>query len=283
MTGPARDPGLYPDLAYWLEMSEALAWRDTYTAAAAVRGNPIGAASVPVGGGVAFGLTVIDVEFFNRVIGLGVTRPALEADADAASRFFLDLGVTQSAVQIAPGAQPADLVPWLNARGYVQGARWVKLWRDLDQLPEQATSLHVEQIDASRAEAFGDVCLTAFEMPAQVRDFATTTIGRPGWTHYLGLDGDPPVSTAAMFVTKDVAWLGYGATLEAHRGRGWQSAMFAQRLRDARDLGCRLAVTETGEETEDEPVNHSYRNMLRMGFSLAYARQNWVRRPAPAR
>ncbi len=58
--------------------------------------------------------------------------------------------------------------------------------------------------------------------------------------------------------------------------------MFAQRLADARALGCRLAVTEIGEETKDDPVNHSYRYMIRIGFNLAYARQNWVRRPAPA-
>ena len=80
-----------------------------------------------------------------------------------------------------------------------------------------------------------------------------------------------------MFVTEDVAWLGFGATLEAARGRGGQSAMFATRLADARAQGCRWAVTETGEETEEEPVNHSYRNMLRSGFRLAYARRNWVR------
>ena len=36
----------------------------------------------------------------------------------------------------------------------------------------------------------------------------------------------------------------------------------------------------SAEETEDDPVNHSHRNMVRMGFSLAYARQHWVRRPA---
>ena len=80
-----------------------------------------------------------------------------------------------------------------------------------------------------------------------------------------------------MFVTEGVAWLGFGATLEEARGRGGQSAMFATRLADARAQGCRWAVTETGEETEEEPVNHSYRNMLRSGFRLAYARRNWVR------
>jgi len=279
LTVSAPEDDLDPDLAYWLEMSEALAFKDAYAAASAVPDNPTGAASVAVGGGVAFGLTVIDVGLFNRVVGLGSSRPATEADAEAASRFFLDLGLTESVVQVAPSAKPRELASWLNARGYRQGARWVKLWRLLDQLPAQS-SLRIEQIGTAEAEAFGEVCLTAFEMPMQVSDVATAMIGRTGWIHYLGFDGDTPVSTAALHVSEDVAWLGYGATLDAYRGRGWQTAMFARRLADAHDLGCRLAVTETGEETEDHPVNHSYRNMVRLGFSLAYERQNWVRRPA---
>jgi hypothetical protein len=80
-----------------------------------------------------------------------------------------------------------------------------------------------------------------------------------------------------MYLTEGVAWLGFGATLEVARGRGGQSALFAERLRDARDQGCRWAVTETGEESDEEPVNHSFRNMIRAGFKLAYARRNWVR------
>jgi GNAT superfamily N-acetyltransferase len=116
-------------------------------------------------------------------------------------------------------------------------------------------------------------------MPTSIHDIASATVGRPGWVHYLGFDGDTPVSTSAMHLTDGVAWFGYGATLDAFRGRGWQTAMFARRFQDARDLGCRLAITETGEETEKVPVNHSYRNMVRVGFNLAYARQNWVRLP----
>ncbi len=119
-------------------------------------------------------------------------------------------------------------------------------------------------------------------MPPQVRDALTATIDRAGWTHYLGFDGDTPVSTASLYVTGDAAWLGNAATLEEYRGRGWQTAMLAQRLADARDAGCRWAVSETGEETEEDPVNPSYRNMVRAGFRLAYARRNRVRRPAPA-
>ena len=47
--------------------------------------------------------------------------------------------------------------------------------------------------------------------------------------------------------------------------------MFARRLMDARDLGCRMAITETGEDTPDDP-NPSLHNMLRTGFQVAYLR-----------
>jgi len=279
MNTAADDMALDLDLAYWLEMSEALAYQDTYAAAASMPGNPTGATTAPVGGAIAFGLTAIDFGFFNRVVGLGTAQPATEADAEAASRFFVDLGVTQSVIHAAPGAEPTDLVPWANARGYVKGARWVKMWRHLDEVPVPVPSLRIERIDASWAQVFTDVCVTAFEMPAAIHDLVSATVGRTGWVHYLGFDGDTPVSTSAMHLTDDVAWLGYGATLEDYRGHGWQTAMFLRRLVDARDLGCRLAITETGEETEKNPVNHSYRNMVRVGFNLAYARQNWVRLP----
>jgi hypothetical protein len=275
-----NDHRLDPDLAYWLEMSEAFAYGDTYAAAAARPGNSTGARTIPIGGAVAWGLSVIDFGFFNRVVGLGTAGPATEAEVEAASRFFLDLGVAQSVIHVTPSAEPADLEPWLEARGYVKGARWVKLWRTLDDLPAPSSSLRIERIEEPSAEVFADVCLTAFEMPPAVGDSVRATVGRPGWVHYLGYDGETPVSTAAMRVAEGVAWLGYGGTLESHRGRGWQTAMFLRRLADAREMGCRLAITETGEETEKNPVNHSYRNMLRTGFQLAYARQNWVRLPA---
>lgn len=84
----------------------------------------------------------------------------------AASRFFLDLGLSKSLVQLPPYALRPELISWLEARGYRPGARWVKLWRRLDQLPAQS-SLRIEQNGIAEAEMFGEVCLTAFEMPPQ--------------------------------------------------------------------------------------------------------------------
>ncbi len=239
-----------------------------------------GATVTPIADGYAAALTAFDHGFFNRAVGMGFERPVTEDDVEAASRFFLDLDRTQSLIQLAPALVTPAVEGWLTARGYRPGRRWVKLWHTLEAVHAAPTTIRIERIDASRADAFTNVALAAFELPPASDPVARGAIGRTGWTHYIGYDGDAPVSVAAMYVTDGVAWLGFGATLEAARGRGGQSAMFAARLRDARDLGCRWAITETGEETEEEPVNPSYRNMLRAGFKLAYARRNWVRVPA---
>lgn len=97
----------------------------------------------------------------------------------------------------------------------------------------------------------------AFEIPDVVRPFASATIDRPNWHHYLAYDGDVAVGAAAMHVEDHVGWLGFGGTRPSHRGRGWQSALFARRIIDARALGATLLVTETGEETPGEPTPHT--------------------------
>ena len=267
-------------IPYWCEMAEAIAWREMIAAVQESGDTTLGADWAEVGGAVAFGLRGIDVAFFNRVVGLGVARPATPEDVAEVDAFYRDRGIAWSVVQIAEHAQPAELVGWVEAGGWSRSRRWPKLWRSLDgDLPEAHTDLRIERIGPDRAADYERIVLTAFEMTPELGPIATATIGRQGWTHYLGFDGDVPVSAGSTYVTADVAWLGFGSTLESHRGRGGQSAMFARRLADARTAGCTLAITETGEDLPEEP-NPSLRNMIRAGFEVAYVRQNWVRRPA---
>jgi hypothetical protein len=269
------------DVRYWCEMAEAIAGRDLY-AAVRERHEALGAAWVEIGGAFAFALRGIDNPFFNRVLGLGITQPATHDDVAAVDAFYRDLGREWSVVMLPEPTNPPELVEWIEAAGWTRSRRWPKLWRSLDgDLPEPRTDLRIERVGQDRAEDFVRIVATTFEFAPDVAPFAAAVMGRPGWSHYVGFDGDAAVATGAMFVTEGVAWLGFGATLESHRGRGAQSAMFARRLADARAAGCRLAITETGEDTPEEP-NPSYRNMLRAGFEVAYFRPNFVRRPAKA-
>jgi hypothetical protein len=272
---------LDPDVAYWTEMSEALAFRDIYEAAASLTDDSVGAINARPGDAVALAFTSLDIGFFNRVIGLGIARPAVESDVDEVVAFYDGAKRETSVAQISPHAAPAEVVGWFEARGFNRSRTWVKMWHDLASIPEARTDLRIEVIGADRANDFGRLgVIEAYGFPEVVGPASGATAGRSGWTHYMGFDGDTPVSTAAMRIEDGVAWFGFGATSESHRGRGGQSALFARRLRDARDAGCRFAIVETGKETPEDP-NPSYRNMVRSGFQLAYFRHNWVRH-APA-
>lgn len=274
---PPLPEGLDPHVARWLELGEAHAMRDTHAGASAIGGNPMGFGQTEIAGATASSMAAIDYFFFNRVVGLGVERPVTREDVDTIVAYYRGIGITKDAVQPANGAQPPELATWLAEAGYVAGGRWVKLWHDLAGLDPVAGDRRIELIGPEEAGLYGDIVLEAFEMPEPSRPLAVGVLGMPGWLVYLGYEDGRPVAAAATRIEDGVAWLGFGSTLPDFRGRGWQTAMFLRRLHDAKAAGCHLAVTETGEETEQNPVNHSYRNMVRTGFRLAYARRNWYR------
>jgi len=263
------------EIAYWLEAAEAKTFGDIYQR---VPGGALDPHVLVDDGAATFWLGGLDVGFFNRSIGLGVGRPAGEVDVDAAMQAFRSAARTSFVIQLSPFARPSAIEGWLEARGLRRGRRWAKLWRDAEDPPQERTDLEVRRLDVARRDAWIEVVLAAFEMPHELEALIRATFDAPGWSHYMALDGDVVVGTAAMELFGDVAWFGFGATLESHRGRGSQSAMFARRIRDARAAGVRLCVTETGEDIPEDP-NPSYRNMIRAGFRLAYLRQNWLPNP----
>jgi GNAT superfamily N-acetyltransferase len=265
------------DLAWACELAEQRAFADAFQALADGHSNPGGATVGTAGPDLAiYALTALDMSFFNRVVGLGVGAAATESQLDEVVAFYDRLDQRNVAISLAPQAQPPELEAWLGDRGFTPRTRWVKCWRTTAEPPVVATDLRIEEVGPAEGDAFGSIIETVFGFPPVVTPLASILAGRPGWHVYLGYDGDRPVSAAAMHIDGDVAWLGFGATLEAARGRGGQSAMFARRISDARDLGCRLVITETGEDTREEP-NPSLHNMLRTGFQIAYLRPNWAR------
>ena len=216
-----------------------------------------------------------DWSFFNRIVGLGVGELATESILDEAIEVFQGAGCQNYMAQISPFAQPVHLPEWLAARGFTKGRNWAKVMRGNEPAKPVPTDLRIEAIGAEYAETFADVALAAFEMPVELRPLMTGNLGKPGWHHYLAFDGEQPVSAAASYIKAEVGWLGFGCTLESHRKRGGQGALFSRRIADGLALGCKWFVTETGEDTPESP-NPSYHNMLRAGFKLAYLRRNYV-------
>jgi GNAT superfamily N-acetyltransferase len=202
---------------------------------------------------------------FNHALGV-----SSEAELDEVERFYGNL----DAAYIVSPAPGADLDAELERRGYARSYAWAKFRRGVEAV-EARTALRVERVGPEHGDAFGRIVATAFGTPDFVATWAARLPGRPAWSCYVSFDGEAPAGAGAIFFHGDVGWLGLGATLPEHRGRGSQGAILAARIGEARERGCRLVVTETGENVASRPAG-SYRNIVRAGFEEAYVRPNWA-------
>ena len=249
------------------ELVELEAYAGFFTAAA-------GAHTRRVGGAAALSMPAVPSTMLNRVTGLGLARPATEEHLDELDAFFQPLRV-QYAVGIAPGAQPAELTGWLAERGFTSGYAWTKFSRGLDEPPPGMTDLHVRLIAPEAGQDFALVVREAYDMPPEVEAGLAETPGVDGFSCFVAYAADEPAAAGALVALEGTGWFGFGATRPAFRRRGGQSAIFAARIRHARELGLKQLVTETGERVPGRPSN-SYRNIVRAGFRPAYVRPNLV-------
>ena len=208
---------------------------------------------------------------FNRATGLGLDEPATEELVDGTLAF---LEGTRSYVSVAPEARPAELATWLQARGLTPGYGWTKFVRPSTDPPEAQTTLRIERVE--HGEAFGAAAAGGFEVPDLFRDWLALLPTRDGWHCFVAFEGDEPAGAGALYVTGKIGWLGIGATVPEHRGKGAQSALIAKRIEAAAELGCEVVVSETGKPI-DGRAGRSYRNLVRAGLEPVYVRPSFQR------
>jgi GNAT superfamily N-acetyltransferase len=212
----------------------------------------------------------------NQITGLGVDEPATEEVLDAA---LAAMGEEVSCyVAVAPEARPEALTGWLADRGLEPGWGWMAFRRGLEPLRARDTSLRLVRVGEQEAIDFGRIVAAGYGLPEEVVPWAGGAHAC-GWECWLALAGDEPAAAAGLYAEDGVGYLGLAATLPEHRGKGGQGALLAHRIERARELGCAVLVTETGERRDDLPSS-SYRNILRAGFQEVAVRANWLR---PAR
>lgn len=263
------------DLTLNLELSEMAAWSDFYNAGSAQSTSECGLIAADIGGAVATAAARADVLALNRVIGIGLRDHATSEQLDELVKLYAQAGVSRFFVQVSPAAGPSGVDRFLTETGFSHHNNWVKLYRDTSPPPPVTTDLMVRQIGSAHADSFGRIVVECFNWPDAAQRWVAEAVGRPGWRHYLAFDGATPVATGALFKSGDQAWVDFAATLLDYRGRGAQAALMAQRIRDARELGCKMLVVETAEDTPQKGAP-SFRNMLRLGFQVAYVRPNFI-------
>ena len=233
----------------------------------------LGASVARLGDAVAVSCRAIDSPIFNRVLGVGTLATATREDISRAADHYGALEVPRWAMLVADAATPPALTSWLEDAGLRPGLRSAKLWHAMDALPGRIGTIVVRRTDDVNLVA--DVLTEAYGTDPAMRDWWQSPIGRPGWHHYAAWREHRVVAVASLRLAPPVAWLGFAGALPEARRLGAQSALIAHRLRAAADAGCRIAVAETADDTPDQP-NPSFRNLLHLGFRLAYRRTSWL-------
>jgi GNAT superfamily N-acetyltransferase len=222
-----------------------------------------GAEAVSAGGATCLRAPLAPASpMLNRVVGLGLERPATEADLAEVEKA---MGAVDFYVAVSPSARPGDLDAMLEARGLEAGWGWMLFERPPTPAEPVETTLELVEVGPAEAEGWAGVVTAAYGLPDELLGWVSSVTRLPQWTCWLGLDGDEPAAAAALWVEGTSAYLGLAATLPDRRRVGGQRALLAARIERALELGCTTIVTETGERLPDRPSN-SYRNILRAGF-----------------
>lgn len=265
------------ELAQVEEFGEAEAYADMIRAAPPDVAKQLGLGVRRFESAWALTFEAADMMLFNRVMGLGLREAATPEMLADITRYYKERGLRNFSITLSPNAQPPAAPDWLAAQGYARGDNWAKMIRSTEPAPTIETDLLIEEVGAEYGEAFATVALAVFGMPPAWGPWIRALAGRPHWHTYLAFEGDRPVATGSLYIKNEIGWLGIGSTLPSHRGRGAQGAILARRIADGIAKGCRWLITETDEETPQRP-NPSYRNMVRTGFTLLYARPNYYLR-----
>ena len=211
----------------------------------------------------------------NRCIGLGIDKPVTLSEIASIVEAYRDAGVTRYFIQRHPDAAPAEIAGWLARAGLEKARGWQKFQRDLSAPPVVETNLRVEQVGEEHGEAFANIVCDAFDLRDAAKPWIARLPGRPRWHVFMSFDGEESAGCGALFIDDGVAWSDFGATAPAFRRRGSQGAVLAKRIEFAAELGCTRIHTCTGEDVAGDP-QHSFGNILKMGFEPTYVRQNYA-------
>lgn len=221
-----------------------------------------------VGGGVAVWYSPDNV--VNGSFGLGMDREVEREEVAALIAFFADRGM-RARTDVCPLADPS-LSRWLAEAGFVAAGFEMVLYQPLPaaDAPPVADGVTVRIARSAEERAlWAELEARGFtdDAPVEEHHVLSRAISlRRDALHYIGyLDGEPS-GTGMLVMSEGIAMLNGDSTLPSARKRGVQTSILGQRLRDAAEAGCDLAVIEAA------PGGTSFRNQQRAGFRVAYNR-----------
>ncbi len=218
------------------------------------------------------------VTILNRLIGLGLGKPASYEEIDLAVRRAQTLKVSCSAYVINGYNHPVNLNKMLQQRGFTLKAQGSVLIFEPEadfKLPTLAGEVQVELVNQARQEDFAETVCEGFELRGGFwrvwEAISLASIGHPQQVSYLAYVDDKPAGGTSLAFSKDgrSAILYATATLPQYRHHGVQTALIQAALSEAKKRNVSILL---GHTPSDSNAQH---NLLRNGFKIAYLRDNY--------
>jgi hypothetical protein len=208
----------------------------------------------------------------NRVMLYDPAAAPLDETARAARDILNQHAVHHWFLEIGPGAIAADIEnvrEMLHARVWPH-VRYPALVRIPADVPRPPTTLTIRRATPEDATAHAAEIDAIWSKPGS-STAAIAAAKTPGYHPVLGFAGDRAVALGILIESSKPggpAYLASGGTHPEFRGRGGQSAIIAERVRIAHEIGCTLCISET---VLTDPT--STKNLLRAGFNFVF---EWV-------
>lgn len=241
--------------------ASARAYTDLFDAVDRSTRRALGLLHMKIEGGTLFAAAGVDHLMLNRML---LAPPSA---IDAAVKTFRRLGVSRFLLSFDEG-ELSDAVE-AGARHHL--ARFHRPWETLAYTASTRAiappiAMRVRPATAGDAHAVGALISDGFDLPPAVAPLFAAAIDRPRWK-VLVVERDGHIAGAGMlFTDEDVAYLFAGVTHPAHRRRGIQRALVAQRVELAHTAGAHVIGSETGVALPGEP-NPAWHNLLRAGLA----------------
>jgi hypothetical protein len=214
---------------------------------------------------------------FNLVLGAGTPGSVEDGHLRAALEWIESLGVDCRVPVVPEQVEAGAAEDLLNRRGYRRTGHQARFLRDAapPDFPEPP-GIEIVELDEF-TEGFSDFAGEGFELDPSAHTFIGGLPGRDSWRCYVALDEDEwPVAGATMLLHYDVAQLGFAATKEAARNKGFHLALLRRRILDAPRARCQHLFAETEEPLDDlDGPSPGARNLVRAGFKQVAVRPVW--------
>ena len=188
------------DNARLIEQTEIDAWRSLIDAAPDSLKQLNGLQHLDIGGDTAINFQHEPTPLFNRIIGLGLTKPLTQQLIDSIKGFYIHH--EKYIVHYSSPMQPADADALLKQNGFYLAGSWERIIRDnkpLNDKDDEADSIEVKLVDEQLKESWVKFLIDTYGLDFYwwPRAFAF----QKGWKHYVAFRNGKIVACRSFFTT----------------------------------------------------------------------------------